>query len=207
MNDIFFIGFIIFFVITLIVIIGVYKIISLWLYKRRYKDKGMKILRIFTVIAVIIFMMISAKAGVWLYEHPRIKDPNYVSSTYSIVVYNATGVTIKSIDVFVGDNRILMDTIYDISPKEYRKINISTQEGELIDSITPPYNVYITEAENTYAELCVGYFGIRTGGFELVNIISNESNKITFEKEKHSSNEYIKALRLDRKNQGLLSWY
>ena len=207
MNDLFFIGFILFFTAAVIILLLLYKMISILLRKRNCGNNGMRVLRIFTEIAAIIIAVIGLRAGIWLYENPRINDPDYIRSTYSIVAYNTTDITIESIEVFAGDNKVLLETIYDISPKEYRKINISTQESELIDSIRPPYNVYIAGSNDINTELCVGYFGIRTGGFELVNIIYDENDKIVFEKADHSSKEYIKTLRLHRKDQDLLSWY
>lgn len=207
MHDVFFIGFIFLLATESIILAGTYKIINLFLRKKGYKNRNTKVLHIFMVILIAIFMLISLKAGLWLYENPRIKDPDYIRSTYSIVMYNTTNVTIESMEISAGDNRVLIDTICSISPREYRKVNISTQESDLINSIKPPYNVYVALPNNIDTELCVGYFGIRTGGFELVNIVLDASNRIVFEEVEHSSKEYIKALRFHRKDQDLLSWY
>ena len=76
-----------------------------------------------------------------------------------------------------------------------------------MDSIKPPYNVFVREAGDINNEICVGYFGIGTGGTELVNLILDDENNIVLEKEDHSSGKYIKLLRKDRKDQDLLSWY
>lgn len=203
--------FLICFVITLIavsgIIFGIYKLMSGLLYKSEFKNKGMKILQIIIGVSVIAFVIMSLKIGMWLYENPRVTDPNYNREIYSVVIYNMTDITIDCVEVCVGDNRLLVQTVNDVQPREYRKINISTHESDFIDSIQPPYNVYIKVPHIIDTELCVGYFGIRTGGVELINIIQENENSIILEKENHSSKEYIRILRLHRKNQNLLNWH
>lgn len=207
MIDIFLIGFILFLIVTSGMLIGLYKIISKLLYNRKCKNHGMKILRLFIGIAIIIFIVISVKAGRWLYENPRVKDPDYIRSTYSVVIYNSTNNAIESIDIMAGDNKVLIETVYGIQPKEYRKVNISTRESDFINSITPPYNVYVSVSNNIDTELCVGYFGFNAGGIELVNVVFDNSNKTILEKAEHSSKEYINVLRHHRRDQDILSWY
>ena len=184
-----------------------YKLIARLLCKSNCKNSGIKILRIAVGLSIIVFLIISCKIGIWLYENPRVTDPNYDRRIYSIVLYNTTDVAVDDLEICVGDNRLLVQAVGNIRPKEYRKINISTHESDFIDLIHPPYNVYIRKSESANMEFCTGYFGIGTGGVELVNIVQNNKSNIILEQENHSSKEYIKVLKLHRTKQSLLNWY
>lgn len=207
MVDIFFSSFMFFLLLVTIVILCMYRLISKKLHKTKKIDKNIRILRAIIGIIVVFVGIIAFRIGIWLYENPRVTDPNYNRSIYSIVVYNTTDIPVDSMEVVVGENRLFFQSIDDIEPKEYRKVNISTEESEFIDAIEPPYNVYLRECNNINTEICVGYFGIRTGGVELVNIVHNNEKNIILEQEEHSSRKYIRILRLHRKNQNLLNWY
>ena len=207
MIDILLISFVVSLLLVSIIILCMYRLISKKLHKTKNSDRNIRILRFLTGIIIVFFGINGFRIGMWLYENPRVTDPNYNRSMYSIVVNNTTDISIDSLEVFAGENRLFVQSIDDIKPKEYRKINIPTYESDFIDSITPPYNVYIRERNNINTEICVGYFGIRTGGVELVNIAYNDEKNIILEQENHLSQKYIRTLRLHRKNQNLLSWY
>ncbi len=207
MIDIFFSSFIFLLLLVLITILCTYRIISKKLHKTKSVDKNIRILRGVTGIIVVFVGIIAFRIGIWLYENPRVTDPNYNRSIYSVVVYNTTDIPIDRMEVVVGENRLFFKSIDDIKPQEYRKVNILTEESNFIDTIEPPYNVYVREPNNINTEICIGYFGIRTGGVEVVNIVHNDEKNIILEKENHSSRKYIRILRLHRKNQNLLNWY
>ena len=62
MNDLFFIGFILFFTAAVIILLLLYKMISILLRKRNCGNNGMRVLRIFTEIAAIIIAVIGFRA-------------------------------------------------------------------------------------------------------------------------------------------------
>lgn len=207
MISLFMIAYILFLIIGCGIIFGIYKLIGFILKKMSFRKTGIKILRIFITIISLLFFFISLKIGIWHYENPSITDKDYNRAIYSVTIYNSTDIEIDGLEICAGENRIPAQTVDDIQPKEYRKINIPTHESSFVDSIKPPYNVFVREAGDINNEICVGYFGIGTGGTELVNLILDDENNIVLEKEDHSSGKYIKLLRKDRKDQDLLSWY
>ncbi len=188
----------------LCIILIIYKLIKKFIFKNKLERIGFKITKIITVIIIFIIVVGSIKIGIFLYKNPQIIDPDYDRGMYSVVLYNDTDKEINEIYIYAGSNKILVSTAYNIQKGEYRKINISTHQSDFIDSILPPYNVYV---KSNSSEICVGYFGINTGGIELVNIIKNGSEDISLILEPHSSNRYIKVNRMDRKNQDIVSWY
>ncbi len=207
MVDIFLVVFFVFIIFGSGIILGIYKLMSWLLKKTPFKDKGISIMRVFISIVSIAFFIINLRIGVWLYENPRITDPDYNRAIYSVIIYNSTDTEIDGLEICAGDNRILAQTVDDIQPREYRKINIPTHKSEFIDSIAPPYDVYVRKKGDLSTEICVGYFGIDTGGTEVVSVLLNNKNNIVLEKEAHSSKKYDKVYRLDRKDQDLVSWY
>ena len=207
MVDILLVAFIIFMAVGSGIIFGLYKIVSLILRKMSFNNWGIKVWRIIIAIVSLLFGVICLRIGIWNYKNPAISDPDYNRAIYSVIIYNSTDIEIDGLEVCAGDNRILAQTVDDIQPKEYRKINIPTHDSDFFRSIDPPYNVYVRVAEDINIEMCVGYFGMSTGGVEAVSVMLDDENNILLEKMDHSSNSYIKIYRMNRKDQDLLSWY
>jgi hypothetical protein len=183
---------------------AVYKLIGYLINKRKHPVFGNGILNIVTAVILIIIGICGIKTGRFLYKNPSITDPDYDRGTYSVLLYNNTDKEIYNIDILAGENKVLFCTVDVLEPKEYKKINISTHESEFIDSLTPSYNVYV---RNGNEDLCVGYFGIDTGGFELIDIDEDISGTIAFTQESHSTYRYLKYLRKHNRDQDQVSWY
>lgn len=192
-------------ILLLIVVVIIYNVVKVHILKSSNKHRKIKILRIITVLIVFIICIFALNIGNYLYRNPQITDPNYDRGTYSVVLHNKTDKEINGIDISVGANKLFVTTVNNIKSGEYRKVNISTHLSDFINSILPPYDVYVKNENGT--EICIGYFGIDTGGIELISIESDEDGNTGLNQAKHSSNEYVKIRRMDRKNQKIMTWY
>lgn len=132
---------------------------------------------------------------------------NYNRSVYSVVVLNDTDVVLDDIEVLYGDNDSEHNTVQKyctidcVESNQYKKVNIPTDDV----GIEPPYNVYISFPEKYgIDQMCIGYFGIDTGGFEIVKV-SETVQGFYSEVLSSKTNEYKKIYRWHRKNQNITS--
>lgn len=167
--------------------------------------------KIFMTIIFIISILVVINLW-WVYDNTLFfKGKNYDRSVYTVVIHNNTNEVIEDITVSYGRDYAESSSIYefsqinDLKPKEFRKINIPTVSPN--ESASVPYNVWITVPKgNDFITRCVGYFGIKTGGFEVI-MIKNENNELLLEYIPKKERIYKQLYRRDIKNQQELSWY
>ncbi len=198
MIDIFLTAYIIIIILMLAITFGLYKLAMHFI---KFKTA----VRAATAAVLLAELAIILSAGYWLYENPRATDPEYDRGTCSVVLYNTTDTAVESVSVWIGENMHLADTATDIQPGEYRKLNIKTH-AENLTEVVPPYNVYVGLTEDT--SICVGYFGIDSGSFDVVKIVTSDDGGVLLEEETDTTSRlYLKALRKHGKNYNLMSWY
>ena len=133
---------------------------------------------------------------------------DYNRATYSVVIHNNTELADINITISYGPdpndkNLVEYAQVADLKGAEYRKINIPTDKL----TTSPPYNVWV-EINSSYGneQLCVGYFGVKTGGFAVVEI-GRIKNELDIKQLSESDGLYKKVYRRHRKNQEELSWF
>lgn len=157
---------------------------------------------------VMIIISLSIITMIWCliyYEYSFFPvQKGYNRAVYTIVLYNNTNTVQNNIKISYGDNfekSIEYADVNSIEQKEYRKINIPTDDPQ----IDPPWNVYISSVGKDN-KICPGYFGLKTGGFEFIEI-NGEDDNIKFKIELTDSLRYKIVYHRHRKNQNETSWY
>ena len=154
------------------------------------------------ILSVLIFIIFYI-----FYElQYMVVSDDYDRAMYSVVIYNTTNTIINDMKVYYGsdhpDNYTLQEftQLDQINSGQYVKVNIPTKEFP----IPPPYNVYLNHAGNEL--LCVGYTGLKTGGFEVVEIVEKSGN-IELKQLMTSDSLYKKLIKRHHKNQMETTWY
>ena len=172
---------------------------KVWFYYMNLKS----ILYIFYLLVIIIlikmcFIIIDI-------QFMPISD-DYDRAMYSVVIHNTTNTVINDVKVYYGsdhpDHYTLQEftQLNQINPGQYVKVNIPTKEFPM----PPPYNVYLKYQQDEL--LCVGYTGLKTGGFETVEIVEM-SGKNELKLLMTTDKKYKKILRRHHKNQMESEWY
>ena len=163
------------------------------------------------MILIIIFICLVILMDIFLI-YPPSKD--YVSETFSVVVNNTTDHTISDINILYGGSydvdtgdtpeAVLYENIECIEPGQYIKVIIPTDNPSEMAGL--PYNVYVTMLyDGDKITAPVGYFGVRTGGFAVIEI-KELNNKLELNQLSKSSRKYHRLYWKHRRHQWELSW-
>ncbi len=166
---------------------------------------------IFIILGLTFVLTIILILSCIIYMHCSINFSlqNFNRAIYSVVIHNNTNMILDDIQVFYGsdiNNKhsvVLFESISNIKPDEYRKINIPTDSPDA----QPPYNVWlcvqIADATQTYA---AGYFGEDTGGLAVFKV-TTDNDVLNFQRIYQHEKIYKYIYKRNKKNQQELSWF